>query len=79
MKPTRIWKLFLLGGFVCAALFGQTGPATAQSSGGGANTFQSYAKPMPLPDFFLEDLSGKIVQIRDCRGKVLILHFWATW
>ena len=50
-------------------------PAWAQ----GANTFQSYAKPLPLPDFSLEDLSGKMTQIKDYRGKVLLLHFWATW
>lgn len=45
----------------------------------GANIFQSYAKPLPLPDFSLEDLSGKMIQIKDYRGKVLFLHFWATW
>jgi len=47
--------------------------------GQGANIFQSYAKALPLPDFSLEDLSGKMVQIKDYRGKVLLLHFWATW
>ena len=47
--------------------------------GQGANIFQSYAKPLPLPDFSLEDLSGKMVQIKDYRGKVLLLHFWASW
>ena len=47
--------------------------------GQGASIFQSYAKPLPLPDFSLEDLSGKMVQIKDYRGRVLLLNFWATW
>ena len=79
MKTTRNWMLFLFFGFAWAALLGTPESAKAQTSGGGANAFQSYAKPMPLPDFSLEDLSGKAVQPCDYRGKVLLLHFWATW
>ena len=45
----------------------------------GANIFQSYAKPLPLPEFSLEDLSGKMVNIKDNSGKVTLLYFWATW
>jgi cytochrome oxidase Cu insertion factor (SCO1/SenC/PrrC family) len=68
-------------GAVWAVLLGMTlpQPASGQSSGGGASMFQSYTKPLPLPYFSLEDLSGKIVQIKDYRGKVVLLHFWATW
>ena len=52
-------------------------PAWAQ--GGGASAFQSYAKPLPLPDFSLEDLQGKTVQIKEYKGKVILINFWATW
>jgi cytochrome c biogenesis protein CcmG/thiol:disulfide interchange protein DsbE len=31
------------------------------------------------PDFALEDASGKIARLKDYRGKVLLLDFWATW
>lgn len=41
--------------------------------------FQSYAKPHRAPEFSLEDLQGKMINIRDYKGQVIILNFWATW
>jgi cytochrome c biogenesis protein CcmG/thiol:disulfide interchange protein DsbE len=32
-----------------------------------------------LPDFRLSDLSGADWHLRDDRGKVVLLNFWATW
>ena len=75
----RKWIVSGLMGLGWAVFFGiHPAPAWPQSSGG-ANLFQSYSKPLPVPDFSLEDLSGKMVQIRDCRGKVILVNFWATW
>ena len=31
------------------------------------------------PDFVLEDLKGGSVSLGELRGKVVFLHFWATW
>ena len=33
----------------------------------------------PAPDIRLRDLTGREVQLRDLRGKVVLLDFWATW
>ena len=33
----------------------------------------------PLPDFSLPDLSGAEVRLSDHRGKVVLVHIWATW
>ena len=31
------------------------------------------------PEFAVRDLSGKNLVLRDLRGKVVLLNFWATW
>lgn len=31
------------------------------------------------PDFTLETLDGQNIQLRDLRGQVVVLNFWATW
>lgn len=31
------------------------------------------------PDFTLDDASGNRVRLKDFRGKVVLLNFWATW
>jgi peroxiredoxin len=31
------------------------------------------------PDFSLEDLNGKKVGLKQFRGKIILLNFWATW
>ena len=31
------------------------------------------------PEFTLKDADGKVVHLKDYRGKVVLLDFWATW
>lgn len=31
------------------------------------------------PDFTLTNLDGKSVHLRDFRGRVVVINFWATW
>jgi peroxiredoxin len=37
------------------------------------------SKPVPAPGFTLEDMDGKKFSLKDYRGKVVLLNFWATW
>jgi peroxiredoxin len=36
-------------------------------------------KPSAAPDFTLTTLEGQPTQLRDFRGKLVLLNFWATW
>ena len=62
---------------ICTCLFWVG--LTCVPSPAGQFIFQSYNKPVPLPQFSLENLAGKSVSIRDYRGQVLLLNFCATW
>lgn len=37
------------------------------------------AKGQSVPDFTLNDISGKSVRLSDFRGKTVLLLFWASW
>jgi len=37
------------------------------------------SNPTPAPDFTLEDMDAKKFSLKDYRGKVILLNFWATW
>lgn len=41
--------------------------------------FSLNSNAAPAPDWTLKDSQGKEVSLKDYRGKILILHFWATW
>ncbi len=55
------------------------------SAEGGEEEFFSKIKINPIKgnkktsDFTLKDLKGKEVEIKQFRGKVVFLNFWATW
>ena len=40
---------------------------------------QRLSENVPAPDFTLTDLNGKRIRLKDLRGKVVFLNFWATW
>jgi len=41
--------------------------------------FETYSQRTPAPDFSLKDPRGNSLNLRDLRGKVVLLNFWATW
>lgn len=40
---------------------------------------EKFDKKVPAPDFALKDLDGNVVSLKDLRGKVVFVNFWATW
>jgi thiol-disulfide isomerase/thioredoxin len=67
-KLGRVHSLFLL-----AAISSACSPLT-----------EFFSSPAPevgaqAPDFTLDDLSGKPINLSDLRGQPVLLNFWATW
>ncbi|TAJ97507.1 TlpA family protein disulfide reductase [bacterium] len=40
---------------------------------------EKFDRKASAPDFALKDLQGNTVRLKDLRGKVVFLNFWATW
>ena len=73
-------RLILLMTLVCASFLGvQNTEWTRNQSQAAQSIFQSYTKPLRAPEFSLEDLQGKMINIRAYKGQVILLNFWATW
>jgi cytochrome oxidase Cu insertion factor (SCO1/SenC/PrrC family) len=81
-KRKMRWGLrpILLMILVCASFLGvQNNELTRNQSLATQSIFQSYTKPLRVPEFSLEDLQGKMINIQDYKGRVILLNFWATW
>jgi cytochrome c biogenesis protein CcmG/thiol:disulfide interchange protein DsbE len=61
-----------------AVLVAASAVLLAQESGSRA-TLVSSAERKPAPDFALKDSAGKQFSLKDYRGKILLLDFWARW
>jgi peroxiredoxin len=53
--------------------------ACSTPTGSGRQHLKAETERKQAPNFSLKDADGKIVQLSDYRGKVVLLNFWATW
>lgn len=76
MGTGKIFLFFLLGLILfISSISAETKTEDLFSKAG----IQPTRAGMKAPNFSLEDLKGKKSQLRDYRGKVVFLNFWATW
>jgi peroxiredoxin len=46
---------------------------------GQANEKASPDRPLPAPQFTLKDFEGRVERLKDYKGKIVVINFWATW
>lgn len=82
--PRRLWSVaagvvLILGGIwlISSRLpVGNSWPAANdQASSAGSASLVG----QPAPHFELKNLAGESIRLRDFKGKVVMLNFWATW
>jgi cytochrome c biogenesis protein CcmG/thiol:disulfide interchange protein DsbE len=72
MKPHAI-------SFLAATTLLAAGMLMASEPVGAPTALLPASQRKPAPEFALRDNSGKTVSLKDYRGKVVLLDFWATW
>jgi thiol-disulfide isomerase/thioredoxin len=69
--------LFFVAAVVAAMLFVGFHAARRADGGGGNDSLDVAGKA--APDFTLESLDGKNIQLSSYKGQAVLLNFWATW
>ncbi len=72
LRTRRSWVAKALLGAGMAVCFGVRTPSLAAQRA-------EEGKLSPAPDFRLQASDGQLRSLRDYRGKLLLLNFWATW
>ena len=68
--------LFMIILFFMFFLFGNVPLATAQFSEAGV---QKLRVAVDAPDFTLKEIGGGKISLKELRGKIILLNFFATW
>ncbi len=62
--------------FMIAVLFWSVPDVSAQFSEAGVEKFRV---AVDSPDFTLKELGGGKISLKELRGKIILLNFFATW
>ena len=69
----RLWMVIF---FLVVLLMGNAPLAIAQFSEAGV---QKLRVAVEAPDFTLKELGGGKISLKELRGKIILLNFFATW
>jgi cytochrome oxidase Cu insertion factor (SCO1/SenC/PrrC family) len=73
---TKMRRLSIVIYLVVIFLLYATPAVRAQFSEAGVEKFRV---PVEAPDFVLTDVDGRKVSLKELRGKIILLNFFATW
>ncbi len=76
MTKPAVMPFKFLSMFLCVLL---VSPAVAAEKPKLGHTMTAASRLVQAPDFTLEDMDGKKFSLKQYRGKVVLLNFWATW
>lgn len=76
---TTLICLLILAGFTVAFFHGEKAAVLVPDNYFKKLGIERPEKKIVAPDFTVEDLSGRRWSLREMRGKVIFLNFWATW
>ncbi len=83
MKKIAILIFVVSASFLLGSFLGITVDADSPDTKGGDRGVMFAANlpeiGRPAPDFTLKDTSGKNASLKDYKGRVVMINFWATW
>jgi thiol-disulfide isomerase/thioredoxin len=74
-------RAFAMAAVLAASLLARDRPAFAQAKADykAVPILQPMKDNAPTPDFALATPDGKKLSLKDFRGKIVLLNFWASW
>ena len=79
MRKIRTYLLLSCGMLVAAGLPGPPASGQSKLDYKVVPILQPMKDAAPTPDISLGTLEGKKISLKDFRGKVVLLNFWASW
>jgi peroxiredoxin len=67
------------GGLLVFCFAAALSPALVAQSAAACRSLEPEPRSAPAPDFAIQDLLGAPVALKDFRGRLVVVNFWATW